>query len=159
MASFIENLWASVFEPGTTPTLLIATNVSFAALQAILFALLIATRSIHFVILSFLCGGLWYSTNWFVAELKVHQAQEEAAKKKKQDSVAASPSAAAEGSDTETEEPATPMPSDTAATSSSAPAPVKADDFLKQRKGLGESGYISTDSEWEQVDESDEKEQ
>ncbi|KAF2851108.1 Pkr1-domain-containing protein [Plenodomus tracheiphilus IPT5] len=59
MASFFEQLWESIFTPGPTPTLLVATNASFAALQLLFFAMLIATYSIHFIILSFLCAGLW----------------------------------------------------------------------------------------------------
>lgn len=70
MADFLTNLWSSVFTPGPTPTLLIATNVTFAALQLILVALLGATRSIHFVVLSILCAGLWWSINWFAIELE-----------------------------------------------------------------------------------------
>ncbi|EON68896.1 hypothetical protein W97_08154 [Coniosporium apollinis CBS 100218] len=81
MASFIEDLWTSVFTPGPTPTLLIATNAAFAALQAVLFALLIATYSIHFAILSFLTAGLWWAINWFAAELRAAQAKEEEAKR------------------------------------------------------------------------------
>jgi hypothetical protein len=81
MPSFFEELWLSVFEPGPTPTLLIATNVSFAALQALFFALLIATYSVHFVILSFLTAGLWYAINWFATEVKAAQAVEEEAKR------------------------------------------------------------------------------
>lgn len=81
MPSFFEELWLSVFEPGPTPTLLVATNVSFAALQALFFALLIATYSIHFVVLSVLSGGLWYAINWFATEVKAAQAVEEEAKR------------------------------------------------------------------------------
>lgn len=76
MADFLTNLWGSVFTPGATPTLLVATNATFAALQALLLALLIATYSIHFAILSVLCGGLWYSINWFATELRAAQAKE-----------------------------------------------------------------------------------
>nr|POE51719.1 v-type atpase assembly factor pkr1 [Quercus suber] len=90
MADFLGNLWESVFTPGTTPTLIIATNATFAALQLLLGALLIATYSIHFVILSILCGGLWYSINWFASELEAARAKEEEAsrlrKKSKRDS-------------------------------------------------------------------------
>ncbi|KAF1843963.1 Pkr1-domain-containing protein [Cucurbitaria berberidis CBS 394.84] len=81
MASFFENLWLSIFTPGPTPTLLVATNASFAALQLLLFAMLLATYSIHFFILSFLCGGLWWSINWFAAEIRAAQAKEEEAKR------------------------------------------------------------------------------
>lgn len=81
MASFFEQLWESVFTPGPTPTLLVATNASFAALQVLLFVMLVATKSIHFVILSVLCGGLWWSINWFAAEIRAAQAKEEEAKR------------------------------------------------------------------------------
>lgn len=76
MASFMTDLWESIFTPGTTPTMLKATNMSFAALQFVLFALLLATYSIHCVVLSVLCAGLWWSVNWFAAELALHQARE-----------------------------------------------------------------------------------
>lgn len=81
IANFAENLWLSVFTPGPTPTLLIATNASFAALQLLFFILLVATYSIHFVILSTLCGGLWWAINWFAAEIREAQAKEEEAKR------------------------------------------------------------------------------
>jgi hypothetical protein len=81
MASFFEQLWESIFTPGPTPTLLVATNASFAALQLLLFVMLLATYSIHFVILSLLCGGLWWSINWFAAEIRAAQAKEEEAKR------------------------------------------------------------------------------
>jgi hypothetical protein len=81
MASFFENLWESIFTPGPTPTLLVATNASFAALQLLFFALLIATYSIHFIILSALTAGLWWAINWFAAELRAAQAKEEEAKR------------------------------------------------------------------------------
>lgn len=81
MASFAEKLWESIFTPGPTPTLLVATNASFAALQLLLFAMLLATYSIHFIILSFLCGGLWWAINWFATEILAAQAKEEEAKR------------------------------------------------------------------------------
>ncbi|KAK8254672.1 ER protein Pkr1-domain-containing protein [Phyllosticta capitalensis] len=81
MSAFFENLWNSIFTPGPTPTLLVATNASFAALQLVLFALLLATYSIHFVVLSGLCGGLWWSINWFANELRAATEKEKAAKK------------------------------------------------------------------------------
>lgn len=70
MANFVESLWESIFTPGPTPPLILATNATFAALQALLLALLVATYSIHFVVLSALCGALWWAINWFVAELR-----------------------------------------------------------------------------------------
>lgn len=78
---FFEDLWESIFTPGPTPTLLIATNASFAALQLLFFALFIGTYSIHFVILSFLTGGLWYGINWFAKEIRIAQKAEEEAKR------------------------------------------------------------------------------
>ena len=81
VATFVENLWLSIFEPGPTPTLLVATNASFAALQLPFFALLVATNSIHFYILSALSAGLWYAINWFAAEIRAAQAKEEEAKR------------------------------------------------------------------------------
>jgi hypothetical protein len=78
MADFLPNLWESVFTSGPTPTLLIATNVTFAALQLVLALLLFATYSIHFVVLSTICGGLWWSINWFASEVAAVRAEEEA---------------------------------------------------------------------------------
>lgn len=76
MASFVTNLWESIFIPGPTPTLVRAANATFAALQVLLAVLLLTTWSIHFVILSFLSGFLWFSINWFVNELAIHAEQE-----------------------------------------------------------------------------------
>ncbi|KAM3483020.1 hypothetical protein MY8738_003588 [Beauveria namnaoensis] len=75
MSSFIVELWESIFVPGPTPTILRATNATFAALQLTLFALLVGTYSIHFVILSILSAGLWWSINWFAAELQAAKAR------------------------------------------------------------------------------------
>lgn len=68
------DLWESIFTPGPTPTILIATNVSFGALQIVLLALLLATSSVHFAVLSVLCAGLWWAINWFARELAIAQA-------------------------------------------------------------------------------------
>ncbi|KAF2466495.1 Pkr1-domain-containing protein [Lindgomyces ingoldianus] len=81
MTNFMENLWESIFTAGPTPTLLVATNASFAALQVLFFILLIATYSVHFVILSGLTAGLWWAINWFAAEIRAAQAKEEEAKR------------------------------------------------------------------------------
>ncbi|KAK5113504.1 hypothetical protein LTR62_003373 [Meristemomyces frigidus] len=89
MAAFMENLWQSVFTPGPTPTLLIATNLTFGALQILLLALLVATYSLHFAVLSFLCGGLWYSINWFANELQAANAKEAEADRIRKASAAA----------------------------------------------------------------------
>ncbi|KAK3637004.1 hypothetical protein LTR56_013900 [Elasticomyces elasticus] len=114
MAGFMERLWGDVFASGPTPTLIVATNVTFAALQALLLALFIGTYSIHFVILSFLSAGLWWSINWFANELRQAQAKEEEAERLRKQSASrdrdwksrgevADSEADDEGEDTETE--------------------------------------------------------
>jgi hypothetical protein len=80
-AKFFEDLWESIFTPGPTPSLLKATNISFACLQVLLFVLLVVTYSVHFIILSGLCAGLWWAVNWFAAELAASQEREEREKK------------------------------------------------------------------------------
>lgn len=70
MSQFINDIWNSVFEPGANQSVLIATYGSLAALQATLFALLLATRSWHFVFLSIVCACLWAAIVWFVNELE-----------------------------------------------------------------------------------------
>ncbi|KAG6204341.1 hypothetical protein E4U35_003477 [Claviceps purpurea] len=73
MSIFITSLWDSIFTPGPTAPLLYATNLSFAALQLVLLGLLFATKSIHCVVLSGLCAGLWGAINWFAGEVKIVQ--------------------------------------------------------------------------------------
>jgi hypothetical protein len=70
MSQFIVDIWDSVFTPGTNRSVVVATYASFAALQTTLVALLIATRSWHFVFLNIICGGLWGGIVWFVNELE-----------------------------------------------------------------------------------------
>lgn len=82
MSAFLTDLFQSIFTPGPTSTLLVATNISFACLQLVLLLLLIATYSIHFLILSFLSAGLWWAINWFVTELNAAQALEEEKKRR-----------------------------------------------------------------------------
>ncbi|KAL9050846.1 MAG: hypothetical protein Q9162_006390 [Coniocarpon cinnabarinum] len=77
MANFMEELWNSIFTPGPTPTLLIATNVTFGALLFLLLCLLIVTWSIHFLILSILSASLWAAINWFAREVNLAHAREE----------------------------------------------------------------------------------
>lgn len=82
--SFLENVWLSIFTPGPTPALLIAANATFGALQLILALLLFFTYSIHFLILSLITGALWWSINWFAAEIAVVQ-REQAEKARRED--------------------------------------------------------------------------
>ncbi|KAE8153433.1 Pkr1-domain-containing protein [Aspergillus avenaceus] len=170
MGSFVEELWGSVFTPGPTPTLLVATNVTFAALQVVLFMLLLATYSIHFLILSVLSGSLWYSINWFARELQVVQAQEAEKKeaevpteeKAKSDSFRKTPGALdSTESDTETESlmerkvsaASGPTPQPTPAAAATLQPPDQQGEVRKRLSVSGESsGYQSTDSEWEKVD-------
>jgi hypothetical protein len=173
MASFLEELWNSIFTPGPTPTLLVATNAAFAALQLLLLVLLIATYSLHFLVLSVLCGGLWYSINWFATEIAKEQ-QVQKAKEKKEKSPEPD-----NASDTETESASPEVAAEpvTAATTSSSlgqntrherpkdspsthlePKLAESSEALRRRRSLGESsGYVSTDSEWEKVSEGEEK--
>lgn len=145
MASFVEDLWASVFTPGPTPTLLIATNVAFAALQAIFFALLLATYSLHFVALSVISGGLWYAINWFAAEVKLAQQAQEAEQKEQEKDTPDT------DSDTETEA-VQEVKEGKATVSTGSSAHLQPDLKIRPSTGGDGSGYGSTDSEWEKVD-------
>ena len=160
MASFFEELWNSVFTPGTTPTLLVATNASFAALQLLLIVLLIATYSLHFLVLSVLCGGLWWSINWFVSELRAAKAQEELYQQREKNKSQENEKSQAGDSDTETESPAAPKraPGPKDSPTLLKPKPTHSEDTLTRRRSHGDSsGYVSTDSEWEKVSEGDMK--
>lgn len=178
MADFLANLWESVFTPGATPTLLLATNFTFAFLQLTLAGLLAVTFSIHFVILSILCGGLWWSINWFADEVRQAQEKEEEAKRirKRQEQDRQDGSGADdEGEDTETEPVIAtkyePTEKDqeirekilddlkkqgqaTQATNATATAMDLPDDTRQRKANSDMSGStdFSTDSEWEKVD-------
>lgn len=173
MVSFIEDLWSSVFTPGPTPSLVIATNVTFAFLQLLLFVLLLTTYSIHFAVLSSLCGGLWWAINWFVKEFEISREPSETANPSRsqttqQGPIGRPPGAIDTESETETESLAGGEPQLPAGTISSSlmgpppprstgasrgPPPIETEDLKKRRSGPDNSGYVSTDSEWEKVDE------
>lgn len=182
MASFLSDLWSSVFTPGATPTLLVATNASFAALQAVLFALLYATHSIHFVILSGLCGALWWAINWFVGELDAAKTKEiQKGQRTEQPAVAAKehlmrPPGAMDSTDSETETESVKGLEHAVASAATAreapPELLKRESTpaapnqptveavprdvhgIRQRHPTHDSsGYVSTDSEWEKVEE------
>ncbi|KAL4788375.1 ER protein Pkr1-domain-containing protein [Aspergillus varians] len=173
MASFMKDLWSSIFTAGPTPTLLLATNVTFAALQSLLLILLVATHSIHFAILSTISGALWYLINWFARELKQAQAQtaEQETLSEKATGEAterdAKPRGTTEGADSDTEtEPlvdiknaSAPSPELQSATvSATLRVPDSSSDVRKRLSASGDSsGYASTDSEWEKVDDSNGK--
>ncbi|KAL4895130.1 ER protein Pkr1-domain-containing protein [Aspergillus ambiguus] len=158
MASFVEDLWSSIFTPGPTPTLLIATNVTFAALQVLLLALLLATYSIHFVVLSVLSASLWWAINWFAAEVRRAQEAEKAKTATDGGGGDPQPGESAE-SDTETEGVTRREnilgPTSTPAASAALQPPGRQGEVRKRTSMSGDnsSGYGSTDSEWEKVDE------
>ncbi|KAL7912103.1 Pkr1 domain-containing protein [Trichoderma velutinum] len=163
MSSFFVELWEGIFTPGPTPTILKATNVSFAALQVVLLSLLFATYSVHFVVLSVLCGGLWWSINWFARELRIAQEAEE--EKKKQKSRPAAPvvagGEASGSSDTEVEGRVTRRSArnkKSAAAAAAAAAdvePVEKKGELKQRPLTESVSSVSTEDEWERVSENE----
>lgn len=159
----MEDLWSSIFTPGPTPTLLIATNVTFAALQLIFLALLLATYSLHFVALSIISAGLWWSINWFAAEVQLAQQAQEAEKEKQkqeEDDAKTRKSPAVResaGSETETETLVTKKTDDKSAAVATGSAtsgllPTARDPKKRPSTGGEGSGYGSTDSEWEKVD-------
>lgn len=147
MPNFFSDLFASIFTPGPTPSLIVATNASFACLQVILLILLIATYGIHFLVLSFLSAGLWWAINWFVAELAVAQAAEEA--KKSMDARNSRPSA---DSDTEVE-----TVIETVDGSGSREVEVVDNPGKLKPRGspYGSKSEISTEDEWEKVSENE----
>ncbi|OLN94247.1 V-type ATPase assembly factor PKR1 [Colletotrichum chlorophyti] len=173
MANFLTNMWESIFTPGPTPTLLYATNATFGALQFLLAVLLVATRSIHFVILSVLSGSLWYAINWFSRELALH-AEQEAQKARlgephsKGKAAGTGDAHGTDGSDTEVEGAAiTTRRSGAALTAKSsqvqraeqdtelkhraaAAAATDADAASDDKNGSTQSN-VSTEDEWEQV--------
>ncbi|KAJ5762109.1 uncharacterized protein N7511_005491 [Penicillium nucicola] len=158
MVSFMEDLWSSIFTPGPTPTLLIATNVTFAALQLVFFALLLATYSLHFVALSIISAGLWWSINWFAAEVRLAQlAQEAEQKKEKEQEDDPRVRGVSVGSDTETEVLASKKDNKREAVTTGSAAKLQTAELDSRKRpstGGDGSGYGSTDSEWEKVDDS-----
>ncbi|KAI9745200.1 MAG: SMK killer toxin resistance protein [Claussenomyces sp. TS43310] len=154
MATFITDLISSIFVPGPTRSLVVATNASFACLQLVLFCLLTATYSIHFVVLSVLCAALWWSINWFVGELHAFKAAEEA-KKQEQESGRQNVG----GSDTEAE---TIVEAETkVGAGGSGSKEVEVTEKLGELRdrGAGGSGGSrsepSTEDEWEKVSENE----
>ena len=155
MATFLSDLFNSIFTPGPTPSIIVATNASFAALQLILLVLLILTYSVHFVVLSILSGGLWWAINWFVTELEAANEKEKEAKhlrdrRKGQDDQNA------EDSGTETEGGGNHGEGMVAESKTKELLrPEDTQDELRKRRSLGEasSGDLSTDGEWDKVSE------
>lgn len=175
MATFLTNLWDSVFTPGPTPTLVRATNGSFLALQSLLLALLLATWSIHFLILSFLSACLWAAINWFVRELEEGNKRERDRQAGLETTKGAEVPGGSEGDDeegaggsgTETEDVRGGTKVDnarTVVTGTGAPGPSELRPEavgvnVRKRRSIGEgssTGELSTDSEWDKVEEAGE---
>lgn len=158
MASFLTDLFTSIFTPGPTQSLLVATNVSFAALQVVLLVLLVLTYSVHFIVLSMLCSGLWWSINWFAAELELAKQKGKEEEAKRHDEIQHQRlTSSDDDSATETE-------GGDDRTFSAHLKPVwhtttPTDDIearLRRRRSLGSStGDLSTDSEWDKVEEAE----
>ncbi|KAI9770912.1 MAG: hypothetical protein M1840_002616 [Geoglossum simile] len=157
MSSFLTDLFNSIFTPGPTHTLLVATNASFACLQLLLAVLFVATYSIHFVILSVLCGGLWWAINWFVSELAAAKKKEEEAERlrnvRKGKERQISP---VEGSETEGEivvgagREGSKAVADTISKEAE-PLAAQSAEAIRKRRSL--AGEMSTEDEWEKVEE------
>lgn len=74
--SFIVELWNSVFTPGLTPTLIIATHATFALLVLTLSVFVFLTKSIHLVNLLVISILLWATLTWFINELNKENEKE-----------------------------------------------------------------------------------
>lgn len=71
MSGFIVGLWESVFQPGTSPQLILATHLSFIALLTTLSWLIYVTKgNIHFIMLFIIALLLWITIIWFISELE-----------------------------------------------------------------------------------------
>ncbi|CAD6573765.1 MAG: hypothetical protein ASARMPREDX12_006233 [Alectoria sarmentosa] len=164
MATFFTDLISSIFTPGATPSIIIATNGSFAALQIVLLVLLILTYSVHFVVLSFLCAGLWWAINWFVTELEIANRKERDAKQSKEmEKEQERDDRRVEDSGTETEGGGIQSEGGVSGSVLGSKTqgllrPEDARDVLRKRKNSGEasSGDLSTDSDWDKVSEAEE---
>lgn len=83
MIQFVTDLWTSILTPGTTPTLVKATHASFAALILLLLAMLAATWSYHFIIMTLLALGVWGGITWFINEIEQIKLAEQEKEKEK----------------------------------------------------------------------------
>ncbi|KAL8763315.1 MAG: hypothetical protein Q9184_000871 [Pyrenodesmia sp. 2 TL-2023] len=157
MADFLTDLFTSIFTPGPTHSLLVATNISFAALQVVLLILLIVTYSVHFIVLSLLCAGLWWSINWFAAELEIAKQEEKEQKTRRHDRAQHQQHTGSDdGSGTETEGPDKPATAQLKSVARPTSSYDEAEVRLRKSKSLASStGDLSTDSEWDKVDEAE----
>ncbi|KAJ5038796.1 uncharacterized protein L3040_006475 [Drepanopeziza brunnea f. sp. 'multigermtubi'] len=114
----------------------------------VLLFLLFATFSIHFVILSFLSAGLWWSINWFVSELKAAQALQDEKNSKKKSS-----KDVGQGAESDTD-------AETVIDTGNTMPGSKETEIMEPRGELKDRGNvtrsrseISTEDEWERVSE------
>ena len=164
MATFLTDLVSSIFTPGPTPSIIIATNASFAALQVVLLVLLILTYSVHFVILTFLCAGLWWAINWFVTELEAASTKERDAKQSRDTQNGQGHNErGVEDSGTETEGRGNHSEGGVSGSMLGSKTagflrPEDVQSALRKRRSSGEasSGDLSTDSDWDKVSEAEE---
>ncbi|KAI9810414.1 MAG: SMK killer toxin resistance protein [Phylliscum demangeonii] len=161
MATFLQDLMASIFTPGPTSSLVMATNAAFAFLQLLLGVLLYATRSVHFVVLSILCAGLWSAINWFVREMRsapsAPPTDEGARPPPAHPSLIRHPDAELSGEDTETEREERRLlqvPTGRHPSAVASGVRTDADEAARRRRSLGDgAGDVSTEDEWERVSE------
>ncbi|KAI9882918.1 MAG: hypothetical protein M1823_005337 [Watsoniomyces obsoletus] len=154
MASFMTDLMNSIFTPGPNATLIVATNATFASLQLCLGLLFLATRSVHFIVLSMLCAGLWWAINWFVTEMEAAKTVKE---KQERPSAPGGDSALDDegqsGEDTETEGHLSSRTQTREGRNIEQLASGQAE-LLRRRRSSGEAGgEVSTEDEWEKVSE------
>lgn len=151
MSAFLTDLVHSIFTPGPTRSLVVATNAAFASLQAVLLLLLVATFSIHFVILSLLSAGLWWSINWFVREVRAAHALEDEQRAPTAETAEAAEPFGDRDTDTATVvDPAHAVPGRTAAAMADARGELTARGHQRGRRS-----ETSTEDEWERVSESE----
>jgi len=67
---FLKELWESIFTPGTSPALVLATHASFVLLLLTLGALIYMSGSIHYVNLFVISLILYGLVVWFIGELQ-----------------------------------------------------------------------------------------
>ncbi|KAI9757411.1 MAG: SMK killer toxin resistance protein [Lichina confinis] len=160
MASFLTELGNSIFTPGPNQTLVVATNASFASLQVVLAILLLVTHSVHFVVLSVLCAGLWWAINWFARELEMAKETNKASDGSGELPIEPQGDRAlTEEEDTETERdaPSASWSSDRPEAARRARTPP---DMLRQRRSVRDTaGEVSTEDEWEKVSEGGSRDQ
>lgn len=154
MAAFMTDLWESIFVPGPTPTILKATNATFAALQIVLFGLLVATTSLHFVVLSFLCAGLWYSINWFATEVSIAQKKQEQ-EREREEREKKKDNGAGAGDDSDTEVETTAREGRRGLKKRGESGVAEGKKTLEVSSGGETQSSVSTEDEWEKVSESE----